>query len=213
VQRKLKEMRATPVWEKIYDDTQKYINNGLESFQLYFKDNIIFFYNVTKKEEIYSKLRLDELLRSCADDLYRYVTYHKVANKEGNYEIAEAIHASYIVKWVMHFRPLLLDEYKNYEEISKHLDKLFTENQEETDLAKFFRYGNEKYAVFVASECLNLVSKDEKSKHLLLEFMKDGQELKDFDYTLRYRACHQDLYRALFRRIVDSYIGYKSSLK
>jgi len=43
VQRKLKEMRATPVWEKIYDDTQKYINNGLESFQLYFKDNIIFF--------------------------------------------------------------------------------------------------------------------------------------------------------------------------
>lgn len=157
-----------------------------------------------------SKLRYDEFLRACSDDVYRYSGYHPLKERA---KIIESVRASYMVKWLMMFKPLILDIYSTLTPPEKTLFYISEENKESA--CSFYRKSNELFAVFLASYVIGIQIDYDKAtltddSFLLTDLMDTNihgqfdssrREIYDFFYTLRYRVAHQDVYRPIFRRI------------
>lgn len=201
-------MRQNPIWQRIFADNSKYFDSALEVFNNEYRHYVSAYFMGTGQATYLSKLRFDEFSRACADDIYRYSTYHPLRTKSS---ILESVRASYMVKWLLHFRPILLDSYSTMAPEEQTLSYLLDSR---VDTARqFYRRCNELFAIFLASYILgvhNLALADVIGRPCLItDFMDrnfDGfidpnrREMKDFLYTLRYRIGHQDVYRPLFRR-------------
>jgi hypothetical protein len=198
-------VRASPEWQEIYRENHKILKSAYIDFSKKKKNAIRLFYEKTKQDKFIISRRNDEILRACSDDLYRYANYHQVIKSDARHlEIQESIRASYLVKWIMNFRPLILDSLKNWIKEDDAVSTLPEEDRKKT--LDFLRKSNEVFAVFVASRCLAIptgaVDSDGNPEiHMLTNFLTDDNELEDFMYTLRYRINHQDIFRALFRRL------------
>lgn len=204
-------MRNTPAWEKISSDNHKYFKEALRCFNNRYQKYITAFNMGTGCSSLISKLRFDEFLRACSDDICRYSTYHPLEQRD---RIIESVRASYMVKWLMLFKPLLLDVYSTLAPPDKTLFYVSSENQEAA--VHFYRKSNELFAVFLASYVLGIHSVDSgdvdsvEDAFALTDLMdinidgnfdQERREIHDFFYTLRYRIPHQDVYRPIFRRI------------
>lgn len=201
--------RKTKEWLKIYDDNADIIAESVRRFADDYTPYVQSFMAATGCKAFISKLQVDELIRACSDDLYRYAEYHPVLKNKDEYLIAEPIRASYLTKWLMMFKPLILDSYSSLTS-EKSFFELIEKSKIETDsIVEFFRRANEILAIYVASSALCLkiaLKKDDERYYLLTEYMPDEsndekREVRDFMYSLRYRMPHQDVYRAVYRRI------------
>lgn len=194
-------IRKDPKWINIYDFNIELFKETIADFYDTYKVFIKNFEEITGIQIYYSEIRTEELLNSCADDLYRYAIYHPVeldANN-GGHKIAQPIRASYLIKWIMIFRPLILDCYTSMQNNNG-------DNQQDEKTVDFYRKSNEYFAVFIASYALNMRKKVTESEIIpITDFLTGHGEYEDFIYSLRYRTHHQDVYRALFRRIDSCY--------
>lgn len=197
-------MRRNNEWKEILEDNKEYFHNALECFNAAYIKEVTNFVMGTGQHKIISPSRLDEFSRACADDIYRYAVYHPLKDHRS---VLESVRASYMIKWLMHFRPIILDLYASFSDDSKTL-AYFTDAERE-DAKEFYRKSNELFAIFLASYIIGIAPDDPNSPSLITNFMDvnidgshsvDSREVLDFIYTLRYRISHQDVYRPIFRR-------------
>lgn len=203
--------RKKEEWKKICGDTKSLFDDAKVNFVNAYGKYIAAFSVAARIDQIHSEVRYDEFIRSCTDDLYRYATYHPVKKEnECIYRIQESVRASYITKWFLIFKPLILDAYKPLANMDL-LRKCIPENEIEAAL-NFFRTSNEIFSIYFASAALKLKKNVNGEILLLTEFfdininldISEGEkdkEYKDFIYTLRYRLSSQDVYRPIYRRL------------
>lgn len=197
-------IRKNKEWGIILNDNRDYFFNALECFNAAYTKEITMFVMGTGQSKIVSSSRLDEFSRACADDIYRYAVYHPLKDHRS---VIESVRASYMVKWLMHFRPIMLDLYSSFNDESNTMNYFLA--SERDDAKEFYRKSNELFAIFLASYVIGVINGDSESPSLITNYMdinldggcsSDSREVLDFIYTLRYRISHQDVYRPIFRR-------------
>jgi hypothetical protein len=202
--------RKSSEWKAIERDNVILFKDGVINFTREYAHFISAFTAFTGSHKVFSELRYLEFVRSCSDDLYRYATYHSVKYEDNEFYIQESVRASYITKWLLMFKPLILDCYLSFNADKNGIDQYI--NAEDKEAAfEFFRKSNELFAIYFASVTLKL-KKVESSKgfNILTDFFDfdinnkfddHRTEHKDFLYTLRYRSPSQDVYRPIYRRL------------
>lgn len=202
------EWRKTPEYKAILRDNEKLFRISIQTFVKSYSSYVAAFTLSTGLRYVFSKLRLDEFNRACADDLYRYAIYHPVRTEENEFFIRESVRASYISKWLMIFKPLILDIYGTITTEENIQSYLSSENKE--GYANFYRKSNEFFLVCFVSATLGLKRKKNGNYCKIFDFLDlnlenqydaSRKETLDFLYTLRYRIPHQDVYRSIYRRM------------
>lgn len=179
------EFRSEEQWLLINASVVSYIGEALDSYSSVFGDEIACFLAKYPNSEFVSNHRIDEISRACSDDLFRYATYHPVEIKEdaSRYGISGQSLASHIVKWVMLFRPILIDSF-------------WSEKSPEDVISKedHYRRCNEIFSLFIISHIAAGPNSAGKSIPSITDLM-GAEQLTDFLYTLRYRIKHQDVFK------------------
>lgn len=203
--------RCTNEWKAIERDNRILFTDAITQYVKNYSYFVSVFSLNTKTSKIFSEIRYEEFIRSCTDDLYRYATYHPVKKGNGEFLIQESVRASYITKWLMMFKPLILDVILSLVD-KNEVNKYLADEDIETAY-NFFRKSNELFAIYFASATLKLKKKkDAKEKEFVLltdffdfniieEYNHKQKEYKDFMYALRYRLPSQDVYRPIYRRL------------
>lgn len=209
--------RNTSEWKAILDHLKLIFEKSTKFFGAAYACNITAFAVLSKGTAYISAHRMDELFRSCADDLYRYATYHDVDHRDGIFLIAQFVEAAYLTKWISTFHPIIINsidgiDANNFliEVRNQEVKSGIKSDKKDHSITDWFRKSNEVFNMIVASHTLCKTKKIDPTRIVLLpEFLTGGQdtkttedaETKDFLYTLRYRLKHQDIYRPIYRRI------------
>jgi hypothetical protein len=154
---------------------------------------------------IFSVLRGQEVITSCTTDIKRYCEYHQIdvcEGKSGVYDLSNATRASFFIKWVLNFRPIMIDNYFDDATLSKQLLYAFDSETKypqehidtrlKTNPATYQFFCNEIFALHVASVALKVNDKRNNPK-CIIDIVGD-EELRSIYYALRYRIKHQDSY-------------------
>lgn len=183
--------RGSAAWEELNKSVISYLDAALCSFSDEYFEHIAEFKKKFPSVEFASCHRLDEISRACSDDLYRYAIYHRIELEEtGNgkrFKVSGQALCSFLLKWVMLFRPVLIDEYWSDKDPSVTIEK-----------EDVYRRCNELYALFVVAQVADLNHRFAPDSTPVIdsvtEYMESDQ-LEDFLYTLRYRIKHQDVFK------------------
>lgn len=170
-----------------------------------------------------------DLLRAVTYDLCRYASFHDIKEMTGDenqtlLNIEESVRAASFMKWILQLRPLRIDSL--YEKnLGPNLpppplrDKAnkFSEfknfSSAQLEQAYLTYYCNEHLAIFVASQCLDILATNGENTHVkpITEFYKEKNGVLKLIYILRYRVKHQDTYYPVLSRFVKLFSESENS--
>jgi hypothetical protein len=225
-------IRKDEQWKTIFRQNQSCIIAAQEFFFKTYPTQVTKYGELIQNKPYISRHRLDEACCSCADDLYRYARYHPVSEDDnGELLIHEFVRASYLLKWWLTYRPVIIDSNDSWvslENFTKIASEEFQKNKSydpkelEESLSDWYRKANELFAVSLASVVMQIPDPhgDPEKFLRITDLMQNTSsrhdekmsETLDFLYTLRYRLKHQDVYRPILRRLEEQgHSGYIKS--
>ena len=153
------DFRKTQEWKAILEKLNLIFHKSTRLFDATYKRNLAAFAELSKEIPYISAHRMDELFRSCADDLYRYATYHDVKVVCGKFSIAQFVEAAHLTKWVATFHPIIINSIDgispdDFLATVRILEEKDNEKKPKTreQIVELFRKSNEIFNMFVASQ-------------------------------------------------------------
>ena len=191
-----KDFRFSKEWTRLLADVNLIQGQALLNFCVDYREEVAAFKkmfcgqknNSPHRIGIFSTHRLEEIEYACADDLYRHAIYNDVPKKNDAFIVQPIDMAAHLLKWIMMFRPILLDEYWSHSDIKSGRDH------------DAYRIGNELYAIHVVAYLAK-----HKANGTALVANKIKRTLGEDAYleliaTLRYRARHQDVMKGWLQK-------------
>jgi hypothetical protein len=216
-------IRKEKQWLTIFEQNQNCIIAAQEFFFKTYPIQVTKYGELISNKPYISRHRLEETCLSCADDLFRYARYHPVSvDENGEFLIHEFVRASYLLKWWLTYRPVIIDSndswvsvehFTNIASAEFQTKKQYDPAELQDALTTWYRKANELFAISLASVVMQIpdpkgspedfINITDLMNNISSKHDEQMSETVDFLYTLRYRLKHQDVYRPILRRLEE----------